>query len=492
MGNECWPVRIVAAAFSKLSWSMLLLSVLPWLLLIGFCGCNNTSSLTASTLVAPVAAEPQDRSSFGEDWPAFLGPRGDGTSSEVGIDPQIWKPHPPLRWSVKLGTSYGSPAIVGNRLLQFDRFGNDERLTCYDASTGQEIWQWNSPVQYSDSYGYNNGPRCSPIVDGDYVFTYGVAGQLSCVHLTTGQPVWSKDLASEYTVIQNFFGVASNPYVYKDLLLVMVGGSPKEALEIPRSRLDLVQPNGTAIVAFDKRTGEERYRLGNDLASYSSVTVRQIEGRLVGLAFLRGGLIAFDPDRGQQLFQYPWRADKFESVNAAVPITTDNNILLSECYEIGSVLLEVRDNQPVVLRQDQGSLRDLSFRAHWATPVLIDGYLYGCSGRNTPDCDFRCVRFYDGEVQWTKKPRPGERSSVLFADDHLIILGEKGTLQLVRPSPDEQIVLAEADLSELRDPVDGSKLIQAPCWAAPVLSHGLLYIRGRDRLLCFDLIPFTD
>ncbi|MEM7474443.1 MAG: PQQ-binding-like beta-propeller repeat protein, partial [Planctomycetota bacterium] len=314
-----------------------------------------------------------------------------------------------------------------------------------------------------------------------------VAGQLSCVNLEDGKLLWTKNLNDEYRVIQNFFGVASTPYVFQDLLLVMVGGSPEDSLRVPPGRLNYVKPNGSAIVAFDKKTGKEKYRLGDDLASYVSMTVRNIEGKATGLAFLRSGLIAFDPSSGKQLFEFPWRAESLESVNAALPVTRGDEILLSETYEIGSVLLRVQDGTPEVIRKDEGSYRELSFRAHWSTPVLVDGFLYGCSGRNRPDCDFRCVRWSDGEVQWTV--RKHERSSVLVADGYLIVLGEHGNLELVRPTPEKLDVVAQVDLGSIADPSDGKALLTYPCWAAPILSHGDLYLRGKDRLLCMELIP---
>lgn len=441
------------------------------------------------TQTATLAEKSQATSETGDDWVSFLGPHGDGTSSETGIDPQNWTPHPPLLWTKKLGTSYGSPAIIGNKLLQFDRFGSKERLTCFDTRTAEELWRQESLVEYDDMYGYNNGPRCTPIVSDGRIYTYGVAGNLCCVELSTGNLLWSKDLVEEFDVIQNFFGVASTPCLYNDLLLVMVGGSPPESSQLPPGNLDLVKPNGTAILAFNKVTGEEVYRLGDDLASYSSLSVQNINGQDTGLAFLRSGLLAWDPASGKERFRFPWRASMLESVNAALPVVSENKILLSETYEIGSCLLDLESGDPKVVWQDEGRLSRHSFRAHWSTPVVIDGYLYGCSGRNQPDSDFRCVRLSDGKVMWFD--RRHERSSVLSVDGHLIVLGEYGQLDLVKPNPEKLEVVAEVDLSDLADPQDGGPLLQYPCWAAPVLSHGRLYLRGKERLICLDIFAKT-
>jgi len=36
---------------------------------------------------------------------------------------------------------------------------------------------------------------------------------------------------------------------------------------------------------------------------------------------------------------------------------------------------------------------------------------------------------------------------------------------------------------------NGRALLKPPCWAAPILSHGLLFVRGENRLVCLELIP---
>ncbi len=454
-------------------------------LLLAHCaGCGREEAASAQP---PLQPAPVTRSA-GEDWPSFLGPRGDGTSAEQPIAPDRWQPIPPVVWTLPVGVSYGAPTIVEGRLFLYERIGDVEQLTCYESETGRQLWKWGTEVKYDDMFGYNNGPRCSPIVDGNLVYLYGVTGKLSCVDIQTGQLKWTKELNQDYAVVPNFFGVASNPCIFENLLLVMVGGSTPETSHLPTERLAQVKPNGTAVVAFDKLTGEEIYRVGNGLASYSSLVVKTIDGQPTGLAFLRDSLLAWDPVSGQQVFDFPWRADMLESVNAALPVVDGKRVLISEAYEVGSALLEIEQGQPTVVWKDGGPRSSCRFRAHWSTPVAIDGYLYGCSGRNGPDTDFRCVRLSDGEVMWTDRNRDRQRSSVLQADGHLIVLGENGLLELIRPNPEKIEVLASADLANILDPRTGEGLLEYPCWAAPVLSHGLLYVRGNRSLVCLDLI----
>lgn len=467
-----------------------------WLLSVCLMQCM---ACAQDTPPAPTVGEVQQVHAFsspersiGEDWPSFLGPRGDGSSSETGLTPSVWTPIPQLRWMLPLGVSYGAPTIANGRLYQFDRYDDAERLTCYEAESGRELWYWEQEVRYDDRYGYNNGPRCSPIIDQGRVFLYGVTGNLSCIDAESGQHYWSRDLNTEYGVVPNFFGVASNPCVHGNLLLVMVGGSTPATRGLPTERLADVRPNGTAVVAFDKTSGQEVYRVGDGLASYASLAVHPIAGREIGLAFLREGLLGWEPTTGEVLFQYPWRAPMLESVNAALPVVVDSNVLISEAYEVGSAYLDltsISNGQPTTIWRDGGPRNRCRFRAHWATPIAIDGYLYGCSGRNGPDTDFRCVQLSDGKVMWTDRDRDRQRSSLLLVDGYLIVLGETGTLELIRPNPEKIEVLARADLNQIRDPTSKRPLLDAPCWAAPVLSHGLLYLRGNNTLVCLDLIP---
>ena len=130
------------------------------------------------------------------------------------------KTGPKLVWEMKKGTAYSSPAISGDRLLFIHRIGKEERVECLHRETGERYWQFAYPTDFEDRYGYNNGPRASPVIDGDRVYTYGAEGKLHCLKLETGQVYWKRDLRGEFKVPQDFFGVASTPLIEGDLLIV--------------------------------------------------------------------------------------------------------------------------------------------------------------------------------------------------------------------------------------------------------------------------------
>ncbi|HEY2412417.1 MAG TPA: PQQ-binding-like beta-propeller repeat protein [Pirellulaceae bacterium] len=427
----------------------------------------------------------------GEAWPIFLGPEQDSKSPETGIVTNWGDGGLKLVWQVKLGTSYGAPTIAGGRLMQFDRFGDKSRLYCLNAETGKEIWRHEFPTEYDDLYQYNNGPRCSPVIDGDRVYAYAVDGVLACCRTEDGKPLWRKNLNQEFGVVQNFFGVGSTPVIEGDLLIVMVGGSPPESQKVAPGQLNRVEPNGTAIVAFDKLTGEVKYKIGDELASYASLKLATIGQRRWCFAFCRGGLLAFEPASGKIDFHYPWRDPQVESVNASMPVVVDDQVFISECYGVGSTVLKVSPEKYDVVWKDDAKKRDKSMMTHWNTCVVMDGYLYGCSGRHPQTASLRCVEWATGKVMWEQLGMA--RTSLMAIDGHFLCLGEMGQLWLLKLTPEKPELVAEIDYA---DPAIGKKLLgesrpvlEYPCWAAPVVAHGLLYLRGKDRLICLELIP---
>jgi outer membrane protein assembly factor BamB len=417
----------------------------------------------------------------GSDWPHFLGPTRDGVSTEKGpLTP--WPARGPrVVWEKAVGSGYGAPAVSRGRLFLLDRHGDNARLTCLKSETGEFLWKFEYPSNYRDKYGYNNGPRCCPVVDDDRVYTFGAEGMLHCVRAVDGKLVWKVDTMKEFGVVQNFFGVTSAPVVEGDLLIAMVGGSPKGSDKVDFEDL---KGNGSGVVAFNKYTGKVRYSISDELASCASPVLATINGRRWGFVLARGGLIGFEPGTGKVDFHFPWRAEAFESANASNPVVVGDRVFISECYGPGSALLKVKPGgYDVVWSDEKKPARDKSLQVHWMTPIHHDGYLYGCSGRHKANADLRCVELATGKVMWSV-PRLS-RTSLLMVDGHFVCQTEVGPMLLMKVNPRK---FEPVKLVELKD-AKGEPLLDEPCWAAPVLSNGLMYVRGEDRLVCVEVIP---
>jgi len=420
----------------------------------------------------------------GNDWPAFLGPHGDSVSTEKGILAPWPKEGPRVVWECHIASGYAAPAISRGRLFVFDRIVErtrygDARLRCLNAETGEEQWHFEYPTDYVDKYNYSGGPRCFPIVDGERVYIYGPEGMLHCLRVTDGKVVWKLDTAKDFGVVQNFFGVGSTPVIEGDLLIAQVGGSPPDSADVEFMSL---KGNGSGVVAFNKYTGEVRYKVTDELASYSVPVLATIDKRRWCFVFARGGLIGFDPSNGKVDFHYPWRANILESVNAASPVVVGSKVLISETYGPGAALLEVKPGECKEIWTDKNKGRDKSLQCHWNTPIHVDGYVYGCSGRHENNAELRCVELATGKVMWSE---PGlSRTSLLLVDGHFICQAEDGLLLLLKVNPKKYDEVSRVELQ-----ADEKLLLKDPAWSAPIVSHGLLYVRGKDRLVCLELIP---
>ena len=452
-------------------------------------------------MVLPLAADPV-RS--GDDWPGFLGPTADGKSAEkIRLD---WpEGGPPVLWFTKVGEGYSAPSVAGDKVFVFDRAGDDARLRALSADDGEVLWSAAYPTAYEDYYRYSGGPRASPVIDGDRVFAFGVEGRLRAHSVADGALFWEVDTSARYGVVQNFFGAGTTPVVEDDLLIVMIGGSPPGS---PKIHSGEVLGNGSGIVAFDKATGEERYRISDELASYATPRIATLGHRRRGFAFTRGGLLGFEPTKGAVDFFFPWRAKKLESVNAATPVVVGDTVFITEAYGPGGALLRVHPPD----REDssgyevvwQDPRRGKSLASHWMTPIHHQGHLYGSSGESTGEAALRAVEFATGKVKWSV---PGlGRATLLYADGHFLVLTEHGRLLLIEANPERFVQLAEIDFGggAVRDPaattdadaktaVDSAPaerpVLRFPVWNAPVLSRGRLYLRGKDQLVVLDVTP---
>src|SRR5262249_48699776 len=151
--------------------------------------------------------------------------------------------------------------------------------------------------------------------------------------------------------------------------------------------------NGTGVVAFDKRTGKEKWRVSNELASYASPVLATIGKKRLCFVFARGGLVAVDLATGKEEFHRPGRAPADESVNASNPVVISDKVFLSETYGPGAVLLKVKPGGCDIIWSDKDKRHDKSMQCHWMTPIYLDGFLYGSSGRHDSNAELRCIEF---------------------------------------------------------------------------------------------------
>lgn len=420
-----------------------------------------------------------------EDWPRFLGPRDDGSSREGPLLKKWPAEGLPLVWEREAGEGYAAPVIGEGSLVYFHQSKGVEMLECLDPESGKRHWQVKEPVVYKDRYGFAEGPRGSPVIDRGRVFVAGVTAVLRALDLKTGRALWQRDLQADFGVPQYFFGYGPSPAVWKDRVLVNVGGKEEDGTA------------GVCVAAFDRVNGETVWEYRDEWgASYASPVVARMHGREVVLVMAGGeskpavgGLLVLDAKTGKRLARVPWRARKFESVLAASPLVlSGNRVFFSECYEKGGKLIEFDEDFRV-----KELWENREFGMHWMMPMAKDGFLYGFAGRNPPDTAFKCADLANGELKWEDDMQWKEggmvrglfRASILNAGGRYLCLGEDGALVELKLKPAGPEVVQRTRLFTARE-----------SWTLPTLHRGLLYVCQNTadmlsgeatRLLCYDL-----
>jgi outer membrane protein assembly factor BamB len=413
--------------------------------------CNGTIHFAITlTLLAALIGQPAKA----EDWPRWRGPGLDGISKETGLLQQWPTDGPRQLWRATLSGGFSSVVVADGRLFTQTKEKNQEIVVCLDAASGNELWRFRYDCDYGAHRSFTGGgmpasrtgPRTTPVVEGDRVYTLGATGILLCLEAKTGKEVWRQDLLKIAGRECPTHGYCGSPLVAGDRIFLQTGGS-----------------GGKSVAALDKRDGRIVWQALDEVLGQGSPVWAVVRGTPQVIFFAGKAVIGVAPQDGRLLWRYPWTT-RFD-LNIATPICTDDKVFISSNYGTGGALIRIMDtNEPETV------WKTLTMQNHISTSVLYQGSLYGFSEQR-----LRCVDFTTGQVKWDK---PGlGRGSVVVADGHVIILGDHGQMVLAKATPAAYTELSRCQV------FDKGTLT----WTVPVVSGGRLYIRSENALLALDL-----
>jgi outer membrane protein assembly factor BamB len=403
---------------------------------------------------------------LGADWPHFLGPNYNNTSSETGLLHEWSKDGPPKLWEYAKGSGHSAPVVSGGHVVIFHADDAQEIIDCLDAATGERQWRFDYAAKSNAQYGSGPGPKSNPVIAEGRVFTLGAGAALHCLDLATGKVAWQRDLAHDYKLLPTFFGQGSTPLALGGQLIVSLGTE-----------------DGKSLVALDAATGRELWAAKHAWgSSYSSPVSATLHGRECVLAFQggmddppTGGLLVLDAKTGEVLSATPHRAKMFASVSVSSPVVVGNRVFVAEAYTEGGACIEIAPDFSAKV-----AWRAPKFDTYLVSAVPLDGYLYGSAGQHQSNAEFACYDVASGKELW-RDDLGGkfQRASLVRVDGAFLCLGENGDLAWLDLSPRGATVKAHA------------KLFHAPeTWSPPVLSDGRLFVcqnQSKPRVICYDL-----
>jgi len=410
--------------------------------------------------------------SFAADWPQWRGPARDGIWTDTGIVERFEAAQLPIRWRAEVGSGYSGPTVADGRVFVTDRVttpADVERVHCFDADTGQSLWSYSYACDYQ-KVGYQAGPRAAVTIDEERAYALGTMGHLHCFDAETGNVLWKRDLYSEYQIRMPVWGIAAAPLIEKDLVIVQIGGKDKACL-----------------VAFDKASGQERWRALEDIASYSAPVIIQQAGVRVLVCITGERVVGLNPLTGKLYWHHPFPPSRM-TITIATPVFHNGYLLATSFYD-GMQALKLDPGKLAVeqvwWRKGPNERDTDALHCCISTPILEGDYIYGVDSHG----ELRCLDVKTGGRIWedltaTPKARWSNIHMVRQADK-IWMFNERGELIISTLSPEG---FHEISRTKLIEPTKG-QLGQrgGVCWSHPAFAYRRIYARNDVELVCADL-----
>lgn len=405
-----------------------------------------------------------------EDWPKWMGPRGDNISKET-ISIAAWPAEGPKSlWTKKVGIGYSSPVAAGGKVYVFtlEDF-RSEVLRALDAKSGQEMWKQSyarSLVGGASQMGNPDwdGTRATPTIDGDTIYTFGSVGDLVCRNLSDGKLRWQINVLKESGGDAAAWGTTSSPLVDAERVYVQAG----------------IGDGAPVAVAVDKKTGkiawqsEAKGKAGVDGkeasgASYAAIVPAEVNGEKQLIVFSARDLYGMDPATGKTFWSTPWPTQY--DVNGSTPVVIGGKLFVTSEYDTSKAALFQLKADGVTKLWESRALRS-RFQ-----PVIVEkGYIYGNSFGTLV-----CLNWADGKTLWEAKDpalRLGIGGTILrIGDDKMLTMSETGRIALAAVTPKGANVVGKpVEVFEGKNN-----------WAAPLVYDGKIFARGQEEIVAFDV-----
>ncbi len=387
--------------------------------------------------------------SQGPDWPQWRGPRRDGTLTSFS-EPKVWPETLTQRWKITVGDGYSTPIIVGNRVYQFSRQGENEVLRAIDAASGKVVWEKSYAAPFEMNSGakrHGPGPKSTPTFADGRLFTLGMSSIVTAWDAASGKELWRKPAGA----VQPNFHTAMSPLVDRGMMILHVGGH-----------------NDGALTAFDPATGAVKWTWAGDGPAYGSPIIAEISGTRQVVVFSQRNLVGVNAADGQLLWSTPFESRS--TTNSITPLVYGNTLIVSgqgkplTAYTIantgGKWAAELAWENPAL---------SMSF----SNPVLVGDALFSMSPLNSGQLFWADAK--TGKTLWTSPPRQAGNAAITRSGDLLFVLKDDG-----------QLMVGRANTAGF-EPLKTYTVAMSATWAPPVISGNRIFVKDADTLALWTL-----
>jgi outer membrane protein assembly factor BamB len=385
------------------------------------------------------------------DWTQFRGPNRDGTITSFTA-PAAWPDTLVRRWKIEVGTGYATPIVVGDRVYQFSRIGEDETMAAFDAASGKQVWKGSYAAPFtmmSATVQHGPGPKSTPVYFNNRLYSIGMTGVVTAWDAASGKQVWQKP--GDAKNVPTFTSHAFSPLVEQGLVIFHLGGH-----------------NNGAITAFDVTDGSQKWRWNGDGPGYGSPVVLEVEGTRQLVTITQGKLVALNPATGALLWERPFRSAN--DTNSVTPVVAGSTLIVSGN---GGPSMALGVSRKGGQWTTEVLWENADIPARFNDPVVSGDLLIGMAQRNTGQ--YFGVDLKSGKTLWTSEPRQGAKSAFLRAGNLVFILESDGDLVVARES------------RTAFDVVKRYKVADDETWSQPAISGNRIFIKDVSTLTLWTL-----
>lgn len=386
--------------------------------------------------------------SLAQDWPQWRGPNRDGVVASFTA-PKVWPDKLRTIWKVPVGIGHSSPVVVGRRVYLHSRQEENEVASCFDLDTGKQLWR----DSYSTSYMMNpaavshgKGPKSTPVVYNNKLYTLGISGILSCYDAAAGRVRWRKEFSKQFKVTSPLYGAATSPIVHNGLVIVHVGGHDSGAL-----------------MAFDAETGDVKWSWADDGPGYASPIVFESGGMTQIVTQTQKSIAGFSAKSGELLWQVPFETEYVQ--NIVTPVVYRQALVFSGLDKGTMAVRLIKRGQKW---ETERVWRNPDVSMYMNSPVLNGDYLYGLSHKRKGQ--FFCLDARTGQALWTTNGREGDNAAVVAAGQFLFLLTDGAELIVARSDAKQFEVLKKYSVAD------------SPTWAHPVVVGKTILVKDVSNL----------
>lgn len=383
-----------------------------------------------------------------EEWPAWRGPRLDGTSAETRV-PVRWSATENLRWRTALpGSGHASPIVSGGRVFTVaaDDATQERLLLCLEVKSGALLWKTTVVKAAPDRmHRLNSLASSTPASDGERIFSTFLDGRevVVAAHDFSGKEVWLKRPG----VFASVHGFCASPVIFQDKLIV-----------------NCDHDGDGYIVALARDDGRELWRIDrpNQTRSYCVPLLREMAGRVQMVLSGSKCVTSYDPETGRLRWIIDGPTEQFV---ASLVFNERAGLLFLTAGYPEHHLLAIRPDGEGDVTQTHIAWRTTKGAAYVPSPIAEGDYFLVVSDSGVAFC-FEAAT---GKIAWQE--RLGEQHASLVSANGLVyFLNDRGVTHVVRPGP-AYVLVARSEIGERT-------------FASPAISDGCVFIRGEQSLFC--------